>query len=491
MSQGSKLEEDLRVLSYEPSYSSAVLCTTLNLVEDSFRPEYTHQCLPEESYRGHCPLESALQEKNHSLHRSEAYLHKSHRLQALATYFLDVQIHLAPSCRKCQVVVYQAPIKDETSAAVEPPSKKPKLVEPLTKAEIQDSIAKALPRICDEDCRDDFLAEPIGSVFTEYSCRSKGKGPEDFVITLAHGPSIADYHAEVQRLALWFIENADDVDVADDQSGFWKVLYLFQKHQAPENSSKYSLVGYMTLFHFNAPFHKPTPGIILRVCQALVFPPFQGQGHGSKLMQCVYDMAHGKYNGVCYVDNPTFVQVNVEDPSPGFTMLRNTFDYRFLTRLDRLAWWPAESMASTLVSSNSHDAAELLNEKEAFTALSDNDAMLVSSKAKITPRQVQLVNELLHLRWLLASGKPNEELEKRFRLMVKKRLNRENREDMSNYPSKEEKKAHLAQLYEEEVRPYKAWFQKQQSWNRKEDSSIENVRPREKGGVWPACKQDK
>ena len=47
-----------------------------------------------------------------------------------------------------------------------------------------------------------------------------------------------------------------------------------------------------------------------------------------------------------------------------------------------------------------------------------------------------------------------EELERLFRLMVKRRLNKEHREDMSSYPTKDEKKVYLAKLFEEEYEAY-------------------------------------
>jgi histone acetyltransferase 1 len=71
----------------------------------------------------------------------------------------------------------------------------------------------------------------------------------------------------------------------------------------------------MTLFHFMAPFHKPNPGIIVRICQALVFPPYQGQGHGKRMMQILYDILHGKFQQKAYgnaVRTP-LAQINIEE----------------------------------------------------------------------------------------------------------------------------------------------------------------------------------
>jgi hypothetical protein len=40
--------------------------------------------------------------------------------------------------------------------------------------------------------------------------------------------------------------------------------------------------------------------------------------------------------------------------------------------------------------------------------------------------------------------------------MVKKRLNKDHREDMSAYPTKDEKKAYLAKLFDEQYQLYQA-----------------------------------
>lgn len=393
-------------------------------------------------------------------------LHKSHRDHDAQQSQLAVEVHLAPSCEKCKVEIHRTPLSSEIET---PPPKKLKTEElssvdqPMTDAEIRKAISNALPEITDENCRDKYLKEPAGTIIQEYTRTStsskddKSVSSTKFVVTIADGTAVVDYHSQVQKLALWFIENADDVDVAEESSGFWKVLYLFERG----DSKGYTLVGYVTLFHFNAPFHKPTPGIIARICQALIFPPYQGQGHGTQLLQCIYDLAQDRYNEF-YQDHQRIVQVNVEDPSPGYTLLRNAVDFKFLTQQNRLEWWPPSAMVQ---SSTNTTTASLLENTKAFVALSEDEASQVADKAKMIPRQVQIVYELVNLQLLLSAtaNDPNEELEKRFRLMVKKRLNREHREDMSGYPSKEEKKEYLNQLYEAEIKPYKAWLEKRLS----------------------------
>jgi len=97
-----------------------------------------------------------------------------------------------------------------------------------------------------------YLSEPIGQILKTYQRKVRGaessnnkcnvdvdSSTSEFVIALAdgsgsldHPPSstVARYHNSVQRLARWYIETADGVDVAEDGRGCWKVMYLFRRH---------------------------------------------------------------------------------------------------------------------------------------------------------------------------------------------------------------------------------------------------------------------
>jgi histone acetyltransferase 1 len=331
----------------------------------------------------------------------------------------------------------------------------------MPQSEILESISKALPEMVDdeEDVTEDYLARPIGKILQEFSVSSQKKKKNGtssskksldyYCMTLANGTdaNVVAYHNQVQKLALWFIENADESNVASNSGGFWKVVYLFQK--IPRKG--YSLAGYVTLFHFHAPFHKPKPGIIVRICQALVLPPYQRQGHGQTLMTCVYDLAHGKYSDI-YKDNDTkIVQINVEDPAPGFVALRNKVDYQLVRQ--HLEWFPTKPSK--------------IGHADFFTPLTEIQAQAASALAKITPRQMHLCHELTRLqaarqqqqqgrgtRTSKAIIKKDEELEKQFRLLVKKRLNKEHREEMSALPTKAGKQEFLAKLFDKELKHY-------------------------------------
>merc|ERR1711971_170352 len=156
---------------------------------------------------------------------------------------------------------------------------------------------------------------------------------QKFILTLADGsdPFVASYHNKVQSLAKWFIEAGDDVDLSDETNGSWKVMYLFEQHKDEEDSSnKLSLAGYMTLLHVSSPFRKPKPGTVVRVCQALILPPYHKAGHGTQMLNSVYDYAARNHNKETSSEN--ICEINVEDPAPAFVRLRDCVDYRrFLT----------------------------------------------------------------------------------------------------------------------------------------------------------------
>lgn len=455
-----------KILSDEPKLSSAALCTTLKHLNKTFRPEFTHQCVQEETFRGHQPLTSVLAQakttESVSTETGASVLHKSHLHHEQATSELEIRVDLAPSCRTCRLHITSTPCPkrkanddetkggDEKRQKVNRDSSKVTIfnvdannhdvskVEPMSRAEIQNSIAKALPDIVEKECESDVLSSPIGRVLREYTIH----GEKTFCLSLANGsdPGTCEYHQKVQKLALWFIENADDVDVSKDDSGYWKVLYLFLR--LPDK--KYALVGYCTLFHFNSPFHKPLPGTIVRICQVLVLPLFQGQGHGKRMMDCVYDAIHNKIEGAySNSDDQEVVQINVEDPAPGFVALRNKVDWNFLK--DHSEFW-------------SGTTPHKLEDEAFFASIPEAQAIRVASRAKITPHQVHIVHELQTLEALTSANDTKsvsqEELERRYRLLVKRRLNRENREYLSSFATKDAKKAYLAKLFEEQLALY-------------------------------------
>ena len=310
-------------------------------------------------------------------------------------------------------------------------------------------LSKALPPMKAPESieldKDGYLLEPIGESVVSYNVASK-----DFIVTLASGtaPHINDYHQSIQNLALFFIENADGVDLTSDEGGGkWVVMYLFQKH-SDENVVRYSLAGYMTLFLFFSPFKKPVGGNIVRICQALILPPYQRQGHGKRLMDVCYQYAKGEFDTILK-EQSNIVEVNVEDPAPGFVQLRDAVDYALLSKYK-------EKGDCSICEKYFKDGEYLL--------MNDADATNIGVKLHITKTQVQIAYEICKLcektKYLQKHGESTEagdkeEMEKNFRLMVKKRLNSLHKEEIGACATKTEKQAMLTKIYDETIAGYK------------------------------------
>lgn len=444
----------------EPRHSSAAQSISITVLGDEFAPEYTHQSFDGEWIRGYRP---------HSISGT----HRSHANHELASHELDIAVTLAPSCQMCHVDL-NIRKKQAESPKAERPRKKRKLStvseidvdhqrdtaessydeddedyseQEQEKEETEDDhsdagstrhrrmhpdeilerVGRGLPKISNnqkEFVEDDFLRQPVGKTLKTYS-RKIGNKTNEYVLTLADSSQAAEYHEQVQNLALFFIESADGVKLSSNNGGgYWKAMYLFQKH----GTRRYALCGYMTLFHFHAPFRKPKPGIIVRVCQALLLPPYQRMGHGRVMMRAVHDMTAGS----------DIVEVNVEDPAPAFTLLRNRVDYELLVEsLDtNEPWLPSKYI-----------------KEGSFLTISEKDLTKAASLGRITTRQVLIAYELHKLQCL--PKEEDEALEKKYRLMVKKRLLKRHREDVGACKTKEERQALLADIWKEVFTDYK------------------------------------
>jgi len=311
--------------------------------------------------------------------------------------------------------------------------------------------------------------------------------------------ALANFHRRVQKLAPWFIENGDDVD---PEGGEWEVLYLLAlppslpaSHEPAEGAMASPpkippatapfLVGYLTLFAFTNPLkgkalppslhaslprpslprslprslppsfsppsqhslhllslHPPLSGKALRLCQVLILPPFQRQGHGQRLLREGWRI--GRERGVVY-------ELNVEDPAPGFALLRNVTDVQDVKR-----WREGGKEGG-------REGGWVEGKFEGLTA---GEIKTVQRDLKITKAQVVLAYECLKLLEAppppllpVSSQKGGEErgwregIEARhrlFRLMVKRRMAREVEGEYEG--RREELQAYLEKTWKERVR---------------------------------------
>jgi len=417
-----------------------------------FAPVFTHQCFPGEHIPGYHPAEAAaavdaeIMTINNRKQQHSSFEHS-------ATHRIAIGVLLAPACHACRLTVDIRPLKrgaleeaspneeaspqrkrlhreggddddeeslgsedsesenDEDAAVEEEPPKR------LTEDEIREQLQKFLPPIMESTASLNYLSAPLGKLVSEYN-----RNGMDFCLALCPGRDCVDYHNCVQKLAPWYIESASDIDPMEDDGHAWKMLYLFRKH-GPE---EYSLVGYSTLYHFDSPFRKPVGGILVRVCQAIILPPYQRMGHGKTMLHTVFDVCAAACD-----DSKKIVEINVEDPAPAFSALRDVVDWERYLRAGK-QWFHNDS-------SNSGSRCQDITDAAFFATLKESEALEITAQALTTVRQVQTVYELDRLQRLqqhlqsttnLGNDVARELLEKRFRLMVKQRLKNQNREDI-------------------------------------------------------------
>jgi len=167
------------------------------------------------------------------------------------------------------------------------------------------------------------------------------------------------------------------------------------------------------------------PKLVCRICQVLVLPPFQGSGHGARLVRAVNK--HAREAGA--------YEITVEDPSPKFRALRDLVDVRECLERGFLLPGPGTDLP---------DAAW----EEARSAL------------RITREQLSRCAEILRFRSLhkqvvSSNAETAELLVKPFRLTIKRRLNKKHKEELDTLQG-DARKARLELLYQSLMDEYTA-----------------------------------
>lgn len=336
------------------------------------------------------------------------------------------------------------------------------------------------------DNDDDYLLQPLGVIQKEYQRQYFNETKQrNFILCITEEVTdeVAQYHNQVQPLALFFIETANCVDLADRNNGFWKVLYVFERTTTANTNSnqetstttgsnttttttafRYALVGYMTLFYFYSPFRKPSPGYIVRICQILILPHHQRVGHGLEMLRSLYQ----------YVDDGV-VEINVEDPSPAFAKLRNRMDYERIrqnicdtsnTNTDHRELPRQEDQNTPRILpikyTKAPNIASLEEPSSVFLTLTEGDCMKAGQVAKITPNQIHVSYEIYKLSILeeklkeILENDTKQKWEKEYRLMVKRRLLRTHKEELGGLQTKEERQQRLENIFQDLLNDYRS-----------------------------------
>lgn len=223
--------------------------------------------------------------------------------------------------------------------------------------------------------------KPFGTLLHTYSVHSEEAG-EDVTYQIYKAdltcPGFRDYHERLQTFLIWFIETASFIDVDDER---WDYFLVFEKYNK-DGATLFATVGYMTVYNYYVYLDKTRP----RVSQMLVLPPFQGEGHGTQLLEAVY-----RY----YMSLPSVLDVTAEDPSDNYIKLRDFV-------LSKLCQDLASFSSENLIQGFSQEMAK--------------EAQL---KFKINKQHSRRVYEILRLR---ATDFSNPAQSKAYRLDIKKRL---------------------------------------------------------------------
>ncbi|SNX84277.1 related to histone acetyltransferase subunit HAT1 [Melanopsichium pennsylvanicum] len=198
-------------------------------------------------------------------------------------------------------------------------------------------------------------------------------------------PGFREYHRRMQLFVLLFIEGASYIH---EDEGNWEFFTLYEKA-----AGRWHFVGYTSLYKF---WCWPDSSRI-RLSQFVILPPYQKQGHGGMLYNCVYDQIRDRSN---------VSELTVEDPSEDFDRLRDGNDLRRLLCADGLV-----------------ECAKSLGKLDAPV-----DAKWMEQKRlehKLAQRQWARVLEMVQLMNLDVSDQAKV---KAYRLQVKARIWRQNKD---------------------------------------------------------------
>jgi len=218
-------------------------------------------------------------------------------------------------------------------------------------------------------------------------------------------PGFRDYHRRMQIFALFNIEGASYIHEDEDN---WEFYVTYETTPSSPGSSelRYHFVGYTALYRFWC-----FPDLYrIRLAQFVILPPYQSQAHGPALFSHVTDQMQTRQE-VC--------ELTVEDPSEAFDRMRDGADLRRL-----------------LVPGGFEEQA--LKEGKLSAPLDVHWSESERRKYKIAGRQWSRLIEMFQLRHL---DPKDLAAVRRYRLQVKKRLYKFNRDVLVQMEKKERVKA--------------------------------------------------
>ncbi|CUS09871.1 unnamed protein product [Tuber aestivum] len=257
-------------------------------------------------------------------------------------------------------------------------------------------ITEFLPEDCEKDLkefqtiilqRDDTKWRPPGDKISEYSL--KGKTYEVWRSTI-DDPYCRSILKNIQILITFYIEGGTAIDLEDEEwtNKRWEVFFLYEK-----SATNHTFIGYCTCYRYYLYNSKSPDTSRIRISQFLILPPFQHQGHGKNL-----------YNSLIthFLTITSIREITVEDPSEAFQSLRDIQDlHRLIPALTQ------SNLTPQSFSNKSFPSAD------------------IRTPAKLPVRQFARVCEMFMLRGI---EKGDEKSMKAFRLLVKARIYKQNKD---------------------------------------------------------------
>lgn len=139
---------------------------------------------------------------------------------------------------------------------------------------------------------------------------SDGSSIEHQVVRLElHNLPVGLLYSRLVPLTFLLIDGSSPIDVTDSK---WDIYFAVKKIQSHTGDYDLRLLGFATVYRF---YHHPE-STRFRLSQILVLPPYQGKGHGRRLLETV--------NSASIAEN--VYDLTVEEPSEYLQYLRSCID---------------------------------------------------------------------------------------------------------------------------------------------------------------------